>query len=409
MNSPLHRPSFAPRAVSAGLLLHSLFAVAVHAAPVFQSDPGPVEGVTSDIWDFSLGGRIVTTTQTHPHAGGPDPSLILGATAVNGWSTVEPTRFLFNDGPGAGTVDIVEWQTASAINLDSFSLRLAQDGATANRGTSEFKLFGTQDGVNFSQLSGGLIPLDAGAMQFPTTLITDSALTGTTTALHGFRLEITRLSGGGPRVVEMDGFGSAAIPAVNYLDRIAFNTNTISLAGLYGEGAGLSGSFTASSAVAGGTDTPEDAFGRNNGAVEPDTFIFGDGVVVVDNGNSIFGDGGETVDFLQWHTDTPLTLAGFRIGLAGDGLLSDRDTELVRFLVEGVEVDLFDNNGFNGDITRLFAGGAVTGDDFRVEFTRTTSAGGRVFEIDAITGVPEPSSAALLVLGGTLLARRRRN
>ena len=405
MNSLKLRSSFAPCALSAGIFLHALSTIAVHAAPVFQSDPGPVEGVTSDIWDFSLGGRIVTTTQTHTFAGGPDPSLILGATAANGW--VEPTRLLFNDGPGAGTVDIVEWQAASAINLDSISLRLAQDGATANRGASEFKFFGTQDGVDFSQLSGGLVPLDAGAMQFPTTLITDNALTGTTTALRGFRLEITRLSAGGPRVVEMDGFGSVAVPVVNYLDRIAFNTNTISLAGSYGEGPGRAVSFTASSAVAGGADTPEDAFGRNNGAVEPDNFIFGDGGAA-DNGNSIFGDGGETVDFLQWHTDTPLTLAGFRIGLAGDGLDSNRDTEMVRFLVEGVEVDLFDNNGFNGDIARLFAGGAVTGDDFRVEFTRTTSNGGRVFEVDAITGVPEPSSVALLVLGGTLLARRRR-
>lgn len=405
MNTLRHRRSFARCAVSVGILVFAVSAVPLRAAPVFQNDLGPVEGVTSDVWDFSLGGRIVTTTQTHPFAGGPDPSLLIGATATNGW--VEPTRLLFNDGPGAGTVDIVEWQTASAINLDSFSLRLAQDGGTGNRGTSEFKLFGTQDGVIFSQLSGGLVPLDAGAMQFPATLITDNALTGATTALRGFRLEITRLTAGGPRLVEMDGFGSAAIPAVNYLDRIAFNTSTISLAGSYGEGAGLAGSFSVSSAVAGGADTPEDAFGRNNGAVEPETFIFGDGGAA-DNGNAIFGDGGETVDFLQWHTDAPLTLAGFRIGLAGDGLDSNRDTEFVRFLVEGVEVDLFDNNGFNGDITRLFAGGAVTGDDFRLEFTRTTSAGGRVFEVDAITGVPEPSSAALLVLSGTLLARRRR-
>jgi len=84
-------------------------------------------------------------------------------------------------------------------------------------------------------------------------------------------------------------------------------------------------------------------------------------------------------------------------------------TELVRFLVEGVQVDLFDNNALAGDLTRLFAGGAVAGDDFRIEFTRATAGGARIFELDAILGVvPEPSSALLGMLGSAMLLRRRR-
>ena len=79
------------------------------------------------------------------------------------------------------------------------------------------------------------------------------------------------------------------------------------------------------------------------------------------------------------------TLAGFRIGLSGDGADSNRDTELVRFLVGGIEVDLFDNNGFDGTVTRIFSEGAIVGDDFRIEFTRRAGTGPRVLQIDAIT------------------------
>ena len=60
-------------------------------------------------------------------------------------------------------------------------------------------------------------------------------------------------------------------------------------------------------------------------------------------------------------------------------------------------------------MTRLFPGGAVVGNDFRLEFTRTSSGGGRLFEIDAILGVvPEPSQSLLGLLGGAMLLRRRR-
>ena len=43
---------------------------------------------------------------------------------------------------------------------------------------------------------------------------------------------------------------------------------------------------------------------------------------------------------------------------------------------------------FGFEHSRLFADGTVTGDDFRIEFTQSTASGGRVFDIDAITGPP---------------------
>ena len=363
---------------------------AVSAAPVFQADTNP-EGVTTDLWDFALGAQVIfSTPQYNGGAGNSDPRSAFGFT---GGFVEGGKHALFADGPGAGTVDFIEWQTPQAINLSGFSLHLQDDGSSA-RSALAFKLFASQDGVNFSQVSGGSVPNAGNGYLNNPLLITDGALAGTVTAVRAFRLEITRASGAATRVAEFDATGaiSAAVaPAVPFLDRLAFNDATNSLTGRGGagkddEGAGLGSGYTFSSAVLGGADTVRDAFGGNHGAVEPESFIFGDGGAV-NNGNLVLGDGGETVDFIQWHTAQPISLAGFRLALSGDGVSPNRDTALVRFFIEGVAVDLFDNKGFDGDVSRLFAGGTVLGDDFRIEFTRTTSSGGRIFEIDALTSV----------------------
>ena len=128
------------------------------------------------------------------------------------------------------------------------------------------------------------------------------------------------------------------------------------------------------------------------------------------------GDGGERVDFIEWQTTSLINLAGFQINVAGDGGTATRGTELVRFLVDGVQVDLFDNNALAGTVNRIFAGGPVTGDNFRIEFTRTAQQGQRIFEINAIlapvAAVPEPGSLAIFSMLGVAtllgLSRRRR-
>ena len=376
--------------------------VAAHAAPTFTLDANP-EGVTTDLWDLAQGSQVIFSSPQHN--GGSDPRSAFGFTTTSGWG--EPMHALWQDGT-AGTTDFLEWQTLQPIDLSAIALHLADDGINNFRSASDFKLYTSQDGMNFSLVSTGVIPADANGYLSKPLLITDSALVGTVNAVRSFRLEMTRATGGGTRVVELDATGTAAAPVTTFLDRLAFNAATNSLTGRGAarddEGPGLAGSFVVSSAVGG--DTVQDAFGNNDGAIEPEDFIFGDGGTA-DNGDGIIGNGGETVDSIVWHTSAPLTLAGFRISLAGDGSSPDRDTELVRFLVGGQEVDLFDNNGFDGEVTRLFAS-AVTGNDFEIQFTKTTLSGGRIFEIDAITGtVPEPSAAALLLLGGALLARRR--
>ncbi len=365
-------------------LIHS-----VSAAPAYSTDFAG--GSAADLFDISQGALVIHSTNQHNAAGNSDVRQMFGLPNSGAW--VEPGNAIFGDGPAAGFVDVVDWQTPGWINLSGFDLRISQDGpGSAFRGCAAFRLLASQDGVNYSEVSAGSIPLAPGGMNVNAPLlIADSTLTGATGNVRAFRLELSRLTAGGPRVAELDGFGSrGTTPAGGtFLDRLAFNaeTNTYTGRGPAGrddEGPGLASDFTFSSRVL-GTDTVEDAFGNRNGAVEPEDFIFGDGGEP-DNDDRVVGNGGEMVDFIQWHTGQPLTLAGFRLILSGDGTLSNRDTEMVQFLVEGEVVDCFDNNGFDGAVTRLFADGAVTGDDFRIEFTRTTSSGGRIFDIDAITG-----------------------
>ena len=152
------------------------------------------------------------------------------------------------------------------------------------------------------------------------------------------------------------------------------------------EAPGLSTGFTVSSAVF-DADIPEDAFGNADGAVEPDTFIFGEGTA--DNDNLVLGDGGETVDFIQWQTTSPTTVLGYELVL---GQLDPfgREAELVRFLVDGVERDFFDNDSATGvdnstilHVLRPF-GTLVTGSTFRIEVTRA-GIGPRITEINALT------------------------
>ena len=392
------------RNIAAGLLTLST-ALAAQAAAVFS--PDFTEGVTTDLFDDSQGARTISSSLVLQF-GGEDLREAFGT-----FGGVEGGNVMFNDGQAIGFTDFIEWQTAATVNLSSIELRFSQDGGDANRSTASYTLLATSDGFTYSAISSGTVPLTGGPgspMQFGALLITDSALGPAAAAARGFRLEVQRNSGSGPRLREVDGFGTVVPQSTNYLDRLVFNSaSNGAWTGQNGddETFGQASGFTFSSNVQ-GTDTVEDLFGNRNGAVEPESFIFGDGGLA-DNGNFIFGDGGETVDFVQWTTATPITLAGFRLSLAGDGLSAARDTELIRFLVEGVEVDLYDNNGFDGDITRLFPGGSVVGDDFRIEFTRTTDAGGRLAELDAITGViPEPSSALLGAFGVAVLGAGRR-
>ncbi len=139
-------------------------------------------------------------------------------------------------------------------------------------------------------------------------------------------------------------------------------------------------------------DSPLDAFGAVGG-IEPESFIFRDGGVI-DNGNMILGDGGETVDFIRFRTEIPVVLDGYSLHLPTDYGQQNayRSTALVRFSIDGTVADFFDNEGRNGVRTRLFPDGPISGSEFVLELTRVTTGGPRVMEIDAILaeGWPVP-------------------
>jgi cysteine-rich repeat protein len=151
---------------------------------------------------------------------------------------------------------------------------------------------------------------------------------------------------------------------------------------------GLVTSISASSPQGG--DQPEDAFGNGDGAVEPDTFIFADGGTA-DSGDGTFSDGDETVDFLEWTTESPVGILGYHLVLTQLDPAAGRTTQLVRFIINGVERDSFDNDGATGadnatilEVSRPF-GALLTGSIVRIELTRTSSFGPRIHEIDALT------------------------
>lgn len=171
---------------------------------------------------------------------------------------------------------------------------------------------------------------------------------------------------------------------------------------------GLVSSISVSSRLS-GNDDPADAFGNNNGPVEPFTFIFADGL------------GAGTVNTLDFTTSIPITLMGLEFNGGGNGGAADPR----RILALNVLVDL-DNNGTfemtlysssnfpDPGIQILPFSSPVTASRFRLEIQNEDNGsfgGPRVTEINAL--VPEPGTVALCAFGLGLVVwkstRRRTN
>jgi hypothetical protein len=94
---------------------------------------------TTDLWDVSQGSTVTS------HTGvifGSDIRNMFGF--VSGFPTDPTVNTLFRDFQPAGTLHAVEWQTAAAISLRSFTLFAAHDGADRGataRGFSRFTLY----------------------------------------------------------------------------------------------------------------------------------------------------------------------------------------------------------------------------------------------------------------------------
>jgi len=291
---------------------------------------------------------------------------------------IEPTTFIFADGgaadngngilgDGGETVDAITWQTNQVVLLEGYEYSGSSDGPAFgfSRGTElvRFSVNGEVDDLyDHNSTTGGVQRLFAVPQ------------VGNT-----FEVNTTRRLTTGPRVNEIDAIVANGLPASLRVAPIHFNATTN---GAGDEAPGLGTNFAATSVLGG--DTIEDAFGNNNGGVEPTSFLFADGGTP-DNGNNTFDVGAETIDAISWNTTSALTLHGFRVALTPDGGGStNRGSELVSFFIDGALVDTIDFNAMGATIDHLLPGGPVTGSSFRMEVTRSETSGPRVLEIDAI-------------------------
>jgi len=353
--------------------------------------PRPVnasgEGVTNDLFDVSRGAKVFSfsTTLTNGFPLICDPRDSLGLAR----STIEPGHTLFLDG-SAGTTRSISFRTASHLNLTNYQLRVFSDSGSS-RTISAYALYGSADNMTYNLI-------DSNSVVVPYTNcpgITSTAImiskSVNTPAYQFFRLDIKHGSTDGPRVIELDGFGkSAAFYKGITLDPIVFNStlNAASTNTYRDQDPGYATNI-ASSALNANEDARQ-ALGAAGG-INDGSLLFSDTGNVPDNGDLIFGNGGETVHWIAWDTTQPLILAGINLTLSHP----DRPTRLVRFSVDNVP-QVFKNSGANvcnvtgisGSTNLLFVS-PVRGSSFKLELTGGTNSDGvaygpRLSEIDAL-------------------------
>jgi hypothetical protein len=188
-----------------GLVL--LLCSVASAAPVVTG--GGQGGVTTDLFDISQGATIVSNSAMLGCCGGSFPQNALG-----GSGGVEGPNTLFSDGPPAGTVEFINFQLPQPIVLTNYTATLADDSdnpaniGDPNRGSTAFRLYTSPDAA-FTSLQlvseAALTPGYINAYGTNAILINDT-LTNVTGQF--FRLEMVRATQGGPRIRELDGFGT---------------------------------------------------------------------------------------------------------------------------------------------------------------------------------------------------------
>jgi hypothetical protein len=168
-------------------------------------------GASDDAWDVTRGATVTASSQMHA-TGAVVDSFAQDSFGAQTAGAVEPGMTIFRDLAPDGTVHFVEWSTPAAFALHGFRLHAAHDEAPQQRAFRNFRLFareagaasyttvyGSPVGVPYPD-SGALLPNSRDLMRCPKLR---------PFAAQEFRAEFTQDGDfpGGPRVIELDGFG----------------------------------------------------------------------------------------------------------------------------------------------------------------------------------------------------------
>jgi hypothetical protein len=174
------------------------------APPDVQPEPTHITPSTEDLFDVHQGAQVLTASPTIT-----PPDGFLGNNAAS----IETGSTLFQDGPGTGFVHFVEWKTARPIQLNSFNLFAGGDGPTYNN-EREFDQFTLKAKL---RQSDNYVTIYSAQATHPYTLLDSTTYALFSAAVAAapaqfFRAEFTQINMGrgfdGPRVMELDGFGS---------------------------------------------------------------------------------------------------------------------------------------------------------------------------------------------------------
>lgn len=167
-------------------------------------------GATDDRWDGARGGKVTASSPMH-HTGGTIDSFAADSFGTQSSGAVEPGITIFRDLAPDGTLHFLEWSTPQPFELRGFRLHAAHDAVPLQRAFREFRLLAREPGGSYATLYASRLLLPYGAdgsvLSNSRDLLRCPAVRPT--SAREFRAEFTQHGDfpGGPRVIELDGFG----------------------------------------------------------------------------------------------------------------------------------------------------------------------------------------------------------
>ncbi len=258
----------------------------------------------SDLWDVTNGITITATSQIRPDY---YPSDMFGTSFSQ-----EAGHLIFDDLQTNGFVHFIEWRTPNPVRLSSFNLFAGGDGPLYNnqREFEQFVLKGKLNEADPFVTIYTFTPTHPYTFLDPTTAAIISAAIAPIDAKY-FRAEFVQREGGlgfdGPRIVELDGFGTVILPSIPQSHTDLFDVS---------QGA----SVLATSGVRFGF-LADSMFGSDTASEE--------------NGSTIFSDGHTNGfrHFTEWKTAQPVDLTSIALFAAGDGDQYNNEREFQEFVL----------------------------------------------------------------------------